>query len=177
MLQINIDFNKILFVYYMNNTTSESMGNTTIESIDDSFADLFGNIESIPLDPDETNILDDSVVFNTSSIGPNPSQGSLHLSDLNPSQGSLHLSDLNSSHGSLHLSDLDDSEDSMRNNTTMESVVSAGGKKRRKRKTKSKRKQSRTRKTKRKYTRKIKRITFKQTGKKRVHKFKTRKIR
>ena len=137
----------------MNNTTSESMGNTTIESVDDSFADLFGNIESIPLDPDETNILDDSVVFNTSSIGPNPSQGSLHLSDLNPSQGSLHLSDLNTSqpnqsHGSLHLSDLDDSEDSMRNNTTMESVVSAGGKKRRKRKTKSKRKQSKTKKNK-----------------------------
>jgi len=147
----------------MNNTTSESMGNTTIESVDDSFADLFGNIESIPLDPDETNILDDSVVFDTSSIG----QGSLHLSDLNTSQP-------NQSQGSLHLSDLNASEDSMRNNTTMESV---GGKKRRKRKTKSKRRQSKLRKTKRKYKRKIKRITFKQTGKKRVHKFKTRKIR
>ena len=147
----------------MNNTTSESMGNTTIESVDDSFADLFGNIESIPLDPDETNTLDDSVVFNTSSIG----QGSLHLSDLNASQP-------NQSQGSLHLSDLDVSEDSMRNNTTMESV---GGKKRRKRKTKSKRKQSKLRKTKRKYSRKIKRIKFKQSGKKRVHKFKTRKIR
>ena len=147
----------------MNNTTSESMGNTTIESVDDSFADLFGNIESIPLDPDETNILDDSVVFDTSSIG----QGSLHLSDLNTSQP-------NQSQGSLHLSDLDVSEDSMRNNTTMESV---GGKKRRKRKTKSKRKQSKLRKTKRKYSRKIKRIKFKQSGKKRVRKFKTRKIR
>jgi len=164
----------------MNNTTSESMGNTTIESVDDSFADLFGNIESIPLDPDETNTLDDSVVFNTSSIG----QGSLHLSDLNTSQpnqsqGSLHLSDLNTSEpnqgqGSLHLSDLEVSEDSMRNNTTMESF---GGKKRRKRKTKSKRKQSRIRKTRRKYKRKIKRITFKQSGKKHVRKLKTRKIR
>lgn len=147
----------------MNNTTSESMGNTTIESVDDSFADLFGNIESIPLDPDETNTLDDSVVFNTSSIG----QGSLHLSDLNTSQP-------NQSQGSLHLSDLDVSEDSMRNNTTMESF---GGSKRRKRKTKSKRKQSKIRKTNRKYSRKIKRIKFKQSRKKRVHKLKTRKIR
>jgi len=147
----------------MNNTTSESMGNTTIESVDDSFADLFGNIESIPLDPDETNILDDSVVFDTSSIG----QGLLHLSDLNTSQP-------NQSQGSLHLSDLDVSEDSMRNNTTMESV---GGKKRRKRKKKTKRKKSKLRKTKRKYSRKIKRIKFKQSGKKRVRKFKTRKIR
>lgn len=152
----------------MNNTTNESMGNTTIESVDDSFADLFGNIESIPLDPDETNTLDDSVVFNTSSIG----QGSLHLSDLNTSQPNQSQS--NQSHGSLHLSDLDVSEDSMRNNTTMESI---GGQKRRKRKIKSKRRQSKLRKTKRKYKRKIKRITFKQTGKKRVHKFKTRKIR
>jgi hypothetical protein len=160
----------------MNDTTSENMGDTTIESVDD----LFGNIESIPLDPNETNILDDSIVFNTSSIG----QGSLHLSDLNTSQtnqsqGSLHLSDLNTSQpnqsqGSLHLSDLDVSEDSTRNNTTMESV---GGKKRRKHKTKSKRKQTKLRKTKRKYSRKIKRIKFKQSGKKRVRKFKTRKIR
>ena len=164
----------------MNNTTSASMGNTTIESVDDSFADLFGNIESIPLDPDETNTIDDSVVFNTSTI----SQGSLHLSDLNTSQpnqsqGSLHLSDLNASQpnqsqGSLHLSDLDVSEDSMRNNTTMESF---GGSKRRKRKTKSKGKQGKLRKTKKKYSRKIKRIKFKQSGKKRVRKFKTRKIR
>ena len=60
----------------------------------------------------ETNILDDSVLFNTSSIG----QGSLHLSDLNTSQP-------NQSQGSLHLSDLDVSEDSMRNNTTMETFI------------------------------------------------------
>ena len=168
----------------MNNTTNESIGNTTIESVDDSFADLFGNIESIPLDPNESNILDDSIVFNTSSVHSNQGPGSLHLSDLNTSepnqsQGSLHLSDLNTSEpnqgqGSLHLSDLEVSEDSMRNNTTMESF---GGKKRRKRKTKSKRKQSRIRKTMRKYKRKIKRITFKQIDKKNVHKFKTRKIR
>ena len=168
----------------MNNTTNESIGNTTIESVDDSFADLFGNIESIPLDPNESNILDDSIVFNTSSVHSNQGPGSLHLSDLNTSepnqsQGSLHLSDLNTSEpnqgqGSLHLSDLEVSEDSMRNNTTMESF---GGKKHRKRKTKSKGKQSRMRKSRRKYKRKIKRITFKQSGKKHVRKLKTRKIR
>ena len=150
----------------MNNTTNESMGNTTIESVDDSFADLFGNIESIPLDPNESNILDDSIVFNTSSVHSNQGPGSLHLSDLNTSEP-------NQGQGSLHLSDLEVSEDSMRNNTTMESF---GGKKHKKRKTKSKGKQSRMRKSRRKYKRKIKRITFKQTGKKRVHKFKTRKI-
>ena len=151
----------------MNNTTNESIGNTTIESVDDSFADLFGNIESIPLDPNESNILDDSIVFNTSSVHSNQGPGSLHLSDLNTSEP-------NQSQGSLHLSDLEVSEDSMRNNTTMESF---GGKKHRKRKTKSKGKQSRMRKSRRKYKRKIKRITFKQSGKKHVRKLKTRKIR
>ena len=171
----------------MNNTTNESMGNTTIESVDDSFADLFGNIESIPLDPNESNILDDSIVFNTSSVHSNQGPGSLHLSDLNTSepnqsQGSLHLSDLNTSEpnqgqGSLHLSDLEVSEDSMRNNTTMESVGGKKHKKHKKRKTKSKGKQSRMRKSRRKYKRKIKRITFKQSGKKNVRKLKTRKIR
>ena len=154
----------------MNNTTNESMGNTTIESVDDSFADLFGNIESIPLDPNESNILDDSIVFNTSSVHSNQGPGSLHLSDLNTSEP-------NQGQGSLHLSDLEVSEDSMRNNTTMESVGGKKHKKHKKRKTKSKGKQSRMRKSRRKYKRKIKRITFKQSGKKNVRKLKTRKIR
>ena len=145
----------------------DNTNNTTIESLDTSLDDLFDNIETIPLDPNETNVLNESIEFNTSSIQPtqsHQSQGSLHLSDLNTSQ----------SQGSLHLSDLDVSEDSMRNNTTMESI---GGKRRKKRTTKSKKKQSRIRKTKRKYTRKIKKIKLKQHGKKPVHKLKTRKIR
>ena len=145
----------------------DNTNNTTIESLDTSLDDLFDNIETIPLDPNETNVLNESIEFNTSSIQPtqnHQSQGSLHLSDLNTSQ----------SQGSLHLSDLDVSEDSMRNNTTMESI---GGKKRKKRTIKSKKKQSRIRKTKRKYTRKIKKIKLKQHGKKRIHKLKTRKIR
>ena len=97
------------------------------------------------------------------------------LEVIHPNPYDSHI--LDESQGSLHDSDLNVSEDSMRNNTTMESN---GGKKRRKRKTKSKskiRKTRKTRKTKRKYTRKIKKIKFKQHEKKRVHKLKTRKIR
>jgi len=154
----------------------DNTNNTTIESLDTSLDDLFDNIETIPLDPNETNVLNESIEFNTSSIQPtqnHQSQGSLHLSDLNTSQVN-NSNQTNQSQGSLHLSDLDVSEDSMRNNTTMESI---GGKRRKKRTTKSKKKQSRIRKTKRKYTRKIKKIKLKQHGKKPVHKLKTRKIR
>ena len=142
------------------NISRDDTNNTTIENLDNSFSfdetnNLFG---------DETEL---------EVIHPNPYDS--HI--LDESQGSLHISDLYESQGSLHDSDLNVSEDSMRNNTTMESN---GGKKRRKRKTKSKskiRKTRKTRKTKRKYTRKIKKIKFKQHEKKRVHKLKTRKIR
>lgn len=151
----------------------DNTNNTTIESLDASLDDLFDNIETIPLDPNETNVLNEIIEFNSSSIQPQQSQGSLHLSDLNTSQVN-NSNQTNQSQGSLHLSDLDVSEDSMHNNTTMESI---GGKRRKKRTIKSKKKQSRIRKTKRKYTRKIKKIKLKQHGKKRVHKLKTRKMR